>query len=260
MRYPSGSIALSEARDLPLLHYVLQAGLITPAQLFELLQLERLERSKRAFYNRLKRLLSAGFLETQLLVLSGAPTGYTITDFGIKQLVSAGELLSGNIEPLIESRIPAHWVCMNQLRIVLRRSELLQRWLSPAEIRWYRHFHFSAFSFDYDAVVTISTERGGVQLGLIYESELRTPEQYCAIQSQLEKDGQVQWILYLTTGDQASRWLSRQLDSVPQCVAITSMEEFQRQLLRAGAYIVGAGRPSALDSVLRERAQPSLRF
>ena len=62
MRYWKGSIALSSTRDYPLLRHVLQSGFVTHNQLFELLKLDYCVSSRKAFNNRVLRLVKHGLL------------------------------------------------------------------------------------------------------------------------------------------------------------------------------------------------------
>ena len=59
MRYRKGMIALSEVRDYPLLRRVLHSSFVTPAQLYEFMNLDYYASSRNAFDNRLRRLLAA---------------------------------------------------------------------------------------------------------------------------------------------------------------------------------------------------------
>ncbi len=58
MRYPKGSIQLNQSRDLPLLRQILRSQFVTHSQLFEFMQLNHYERSRKSFDWRLRRLVN----------------------------------------------------------------------------------------------------------------------------------------------------------------------------------------------------------
>src|SRR2546425_9917352 len=82
MRYPKGTIIVSRTRDVPLLERVLHCGFATREQLFEFLQLDRLERSRPAFEQRMRRLEKHDLIRRHSGLLNGHEWVYSITPKG----------------------------------------------------------------------------------------------------------------------------------------------------------------------------------
>ncbi|HEV2398171.1 MAG TPA: hypothetical protein VGS27_14590, partial [Candidatus Sulfotelmatobacter sp.] len=57
MRYPKGSLQLSQSQDLPLLRQILHSEFVTHSQLFEFVRLNLYERSRKSFDWRVRRLV-----------------------------------------------------------------------------------------------------------------------------------------------------------------------------------------------------------
>lgn len=62
MRYPRGSLQLSQSQDLPLLRQILRSEFVTHSQLFDFMRLSHCERSRKSFDWRLRRLVEREFV------------------------------------------------------------------------------------------------------------------------------------------------------------------------------------------------------
>src|SRR5437016_3813314 len=91
MRYWKGSIALSSTRDYPLLRQVLQSGFITHKQLFEFLRLDYCVSSRKAFNNRVLRLVKHSLMVRHAVPFINREAVYSISETGASELVSKGE-------------------------------------------------------------------------------------------------------------------------------------------------------------------------
>lgn len=260
MRFLRGSIIPNEDRDIPLLRHVVQATIITPVHLFTLLNADGIESKDRNFRNRLSRLKRKELLESQALPVSNAPSGYRITSAGSQWLIDRGELYAQHFNEIGTARRAAHWLALTRLRIALRRAGILGHWLSQVEIQYQNLLQSEAFAILYDAVVTLHTPIGGIKIGLLYESSLRTAAAYKQLENALMAEWQLHWILYLAPEPHAAHWLRQQFTPNEKCVGIAMMEDFQKKLLATPTYFVGTGQFFPLVELLRKHARPRFDF
>src|ERR1035438_5711424 len=99
MRYRKGMIALSEVRDYPLLRRVLHSSFATPAQLYEFMKLDYCASSRKAFDNRLRRLLAHDLLVRHEIPTMNRGVVYSISRTGASELVGRGEHSRSDMRP-----------------------------------------------------------------------------------------------------------------------------------------------------------------
>ena len=152
MRYPKGTIIVSRTRDVPLLEHVLHCGFATREQLFEFLQLDRLERSRPAFEQRVQRLEKHDLICRQSGLLNGHEWVYSITPKGASLLTEMGELYAGRgvQEQGDGQMIVNHWLEINEIHLALWRHSLLVRWTPESEIRSQNDLTTFGYAKDYD--------------------------------------------------------------------------------------------------------------
>lgn len=93
MRYWKGSIALSTARDYPLLRQVLHSGFVTHSQLLEFMRLDYCASSRNAFSNRVLRLVKHGLLIRHELAFTNREVVYSVSEVGVSELAGKGSAM-----------------------------------------------------------------------------------------------------------------------------------------------------------------------
>src|SRR5580658_9142471 len=245
MRYEKGSISINPARDIPLLQQVLRSGFITGVQLFEFLRLEDLERSERAFYHRLQRLVNHGLIERQKVVIHDRGTVFTVTSKGTSLLTDLGEPFAGRsgVESAKDGFL--HWLDINELHLALLRAGLLAQWIPASEICSQNDLTNFRYAKDYDAVVSVRWEGSEFQFALEYERTAKTPARYLSICDALESDMHVNVVLYAASNYHLMCFLRDNLRLRSKTVCIGLMNELRDQSLGARVMVGGTSRPAA---------------
>lgn len=134
MRYPKGSVQLNELRDLPLLRQVLQSEFVTHSQLFEFMQSNHHERSRKSFDWRLRRLVGRDLIKRQIHPAGTGNSVYSIARNAALLLQGAGEYClvgRGRFNGREIERSVFHAIGLNEIHLSLLRAGLLVRW-TPA--------------------------------------------------------------------------------------------------------------------------------
>lgn len=243
-------------RDCSLLRAILHAVLVRPKDLLVLLEEPRSEPSRNTCYNRLKRLRTHGYIEEEEVRLFGRSTVYRLTSRGAQELLDVREMWAQHFDE-VRSLYPAtHWFALTQIRIILWRAKLLGSWMSRVDLRYLRQLESTAFSADYDAVVTLRTAAGEIRIGLLVEHRLRSAAEYAAISRQIEQEQQLHWVLCLVADNLASRWLQHQLPPSEKYVLVATTDGFVHQLLQTSVYLGGTRRSGVLNTLLLEESKP----
>ena len=200
MRYPKGSLQLSQSRDLPLLRQVLHSEYVTHSQLFEFARLNHFERSRKSFDWRTRRLVE-GELATRQTV-AGCTGGfvYSVGGGGAALLQGMGEYcLVGRdrFNGKETDRSVFHALELNEIQLSALRAGLLLRWISSLEIRSQNELTRFGFAKDYDAVVTVRTEAGEARFALEYERSPKPKRYYSNVAAALDREVHVSHVLYL---------------------------------------------------------------
>ncbi len=177
-------VQLSAARDLPLLLAVRNNTFITHAQLFQLMVEKGLERDRRSFCWRIRRLIEGAHVRATAPILPYAGKVYSITRFGLAVLESYGE---GLVSVTSESRnLPSvlqapHFLELNEIRHTFHGTGKLTKWMSERELS----------SINYD------------------------------IQASIRDEGQIDLILYLTSTMDLVFSLAKEFNrpNLPMCFA-----------------------------------------
>jgi hypothetical protein len=243
MRYEKGSISISPARDVPLLQQVLRSGFITGPQLFEFLRLENLERSKRAYYRRLQRLVNHGLIERQKVVIHDRGTVFTVTSKGTSLLTDLGEPFAGRsgVESAKDGFL--HWLDINELHLALLRAGLLAQWIPASEICSQNDLTNFRYAKDYDAVVSVRWKGSEFDFALEYERTAKTPARYLSICDALESDMHINIVLYAASNYHLMCFLRDNLRPRKKTVCIGLMNELRDDLLAARVMVGGNVRP-----------------
>ena len=245
MRYEKGSISINPARDIPLLQQVLRSGFITGVQLFQFLRLEDLERSERAFYHRLQRLVNHGLIERQKVVIHNRGPVYTVTSNGASLLTDFGEAFAGRkgVETAKDGFL--HWLDINELHLALLRMGSLAQWIPASEICSQNDLTNFRYAKDYDAVVSVRWEGSEFQFALEYERTAKTPARYLSICDALDSDMHINIVLYAASNYHLMCFLRDNLRPRNKTVCIGLMNELRDELLAARVMVGGSVRPPA---------------
>lgn len=136
MRYRSGSIAISEIFDLPILLHVRNARCIGREQLYALLNFDGTTLARRRLAWRVDRLVRAEYLVELEQRIRGERI-YTIARKGLLYLEMAGHgLISvhSSMEILFDPSTVTHWTDLMDIRLRLTHDGVLDAWASEVEV------------------------------------------------------------------------------------------------------------------------------
>jgi hypothetical protein len=211
MRYPKGSIQLSQSHDLPLLRQILRSEFVTHSQLFEFTQLNHYERSRNSFHWRMRRLVGRGLVLRQTLVAGTGDAVYSVASNAATLLQSMGEYCLvgwGRTDAEKENRNVLHAIGLNEIQLSALRAGLLVRWMGSMEIRSQNELTAFGFAKDYDAIVTVRTDIGERRFALEYERTPKPAKCYRAIANCMGQEVQVNRLLYLVANYDILRFIA----------------------------------------------------
>ena len=200
MRYWKGSIALSPIRDYPLLRQVLRSTFITHGQLYEFMRLEYCAASRKAFNNRVLRLVKHDYLVRDEVPFRTEGYVYSISSQGAAELAGLGEYYTGLPRRSVDGQLPKavyHAIDLNEIHLALKRSGSLVQWTPDTEIRSRNELTDSGYKKDYDAVVTVRCDSSERTFALEYERTAKARKEYLHIRNDMEAETAVSRFLYL---------------------------------------------------------------
>jgi hypothetical protein len=198
VRYLKGTIALSETRDYPLLRRVLHSSFVTGDQLFEFMRLEYCTSSRKAFENRVRRLVAHALLVRHQIREINRGVVYAISPAGASELIARGEYYSGSPD-----RIEAggghvqHALELNEIHLALKRTGMLARWTPESDIRSRNELTDIGYGKDYDATAEVRIGGQEHRFALEYERTPKTKARYAAICKRIEAQTQLRHFLYI---------------------------------------------------------------
>jgi len=211
MRYPRGSIQLNESRDLPLLRQILRSEFVTHSQLFEFMQLNHHEHSRKSFDWRLRRLVGRELVRRQIHAACTGDVVYFIATSAALLLQGTGEYClvgRGRFNGKEAERSVLHAIGLNEIHLSLLRARSLVRWTAAMEVRSQNELTAFGFAKDYDAVVTVGTESGEKRFALEYERSPKTTRHYRDVASSLNRETHVHCVLYLVSNYDLLQFIS----------------------------------------------------
>ena len=234
MRYYKGHIALSDARDVPILLHVRNARAICFDQLCDLLSLEIITERPRSLRWRLARLEKAG-LVTRLQGQTHLRTPvFGITRHGLIFLESRGHYLlslpSATDTILHPSQVP-HALEMINIRVALAKAGVLWSWKSDLEIASKNLMLESGAAKDFDAIAGIEIDGNHRTVGIEYERSPKAAARYRAIQETLARDETTDAVLYLSANDDLLYLLAMELRATRKRIGFVLSDAFHRSLL-----------------------------
>ena len=240
MRYEKGSIHLSEARDVPLLRQVFHSAYATRDQLYEFMRLQGRERALAAFRMRLARLVKHGLID-RVASPHVSQSLYAISRPGVDVLVDRGVPYAGRGCGLDRPVTTAsHALQLNAMHLALLRSGQLQEWIPETEIYSRNTLTSWSFAKDYDAVVAIAGQRQpAITFALEYERSQKTEAEYQNIVIALNRETQVDFVLYATATSHLSAKLSAALRHCRQSIAICAATDLIAQMFEVSVLLIG---------------------
>lgn len=200
MRYPKGSLQLSQSRDLPLLRQLLRSEFVTHSQLFAFMQLNHHERSRHSFDWRIRRLFERELIRRQTLPTIAGEYVYSIAESAAIFLQNIGEYCLVGRDRFGGKQIERsvfHAIGLNEIQLSLLRAGLLIRWTGPMEVRSQNELTGFGFAKDYDAVITVRTDAGDERFALEYERSPKSVKHYREIAETLTREMHLNRVLYL---------------------------------------------------------------
>jgi hypothetical protein len=234
MRYAKGTVAVSLARDIPLLAQVRNSKFITHQQLFEVVQAGRFECSRPSFNWRMKRLLQSNHVSICEGNFGTGAAVYRITKDGLEQLENHGQFavtLNSRTQHLPHLSQAHHALELNAIRLALVRADLLAGWQSDVETASSNTISPGPLKKDYDAIVDVWNGGQIARFALEYERTLKSARQYEKVRGALENENQVGCVLYLTSGFEIVLHLAHELSGISKRLAFATAPAFRHHLL-----------------------------
>lgn len=234
MRYPKGSVQLNESRDLPLLRQILRSEFVTHSQLFEFMQLNHHERSRKSFDWRLRRLVGRDLIRRQIHPVWAGNAVYSIATNAALLLQGVGEYClvgRGRFDGKEVERSVLHAIGLNEIHLTLLRAGLLVRWTGSLEVRSQNELTAFGFAKDYDAVVTVRIESGEQRFALEYERSPKPMRYYRDLAASLNREAHVDRLLYLVCNYDLLQFVSGFFANSQRQVYFGLVKDWHDQLL-----------------------------
>jgi hypothetical protein len=234
MRYRKGSIELNPSRDLPLLRQILRSEFVTHAQLFEFMRLNHYERTRKSFEWRLRRLVRHGLVLQRTMPTCRGQQVYSVARSSALLLQGLGDyyLLGRERGNRIgfESSV-LHSVELNEIHLTMLRSGVLIRWVPAIEIRSQNELTGFGYAKDYDAIVTVRSDKVEARFALEYERSPKAAKFYRAIAAGIAREQDVDYILYLAPNYDLLRFVSSFFMNAKRPVYFGLVRDWHEQLL-----------------------------
>lgn len=234
MRYRKGGIDLKSSQDTLLLQTILRARHISHEQLWEFMQYKAREHRRRIFNWRLKRLVDHEMVMRKAAL--NRSWVYSVSHEGAEYLVGLGEaaalLVTGGFVEL-DDRAVQHSLELNEIHLAFLHASVLTTWQSELEIRSLNEFTGYGFPKDYDAVVKVERDGRAYQFALEYERSPKTPERYASVRHAMEKESQLDCVLYLMPNYPLLTYVATLFERCTKPVYFALADEFQRNALDA---------------------------
>lgn len=234
MRYPKGAIDLRSSQDTLLLQQVLRSRHVSHEQLWEFMQYSAREHRRSVFNWRIKRLV-----DHELVLRTPVPNRhwvYSVSSEGAQYLVGIGEagallVTGGFVEP--DHGHIQHSLGLNDLHLALLRAGVLASWQGELEIRSLNEFTAYGFAKDYDAVVKVERDGHAHRFALEYERSPKTPKKYARVRQSLERERQVDCILYVLPAYPLLSYVATFFERCSKPVYFALSDDFQKNALDA---------------------------
>ena len=257
MRHRKGSIALSSARDYPLLRHVHQSAFITHNQLFEMLRLDYCASSRKAFNNRVLRLVKHGLLVRREQPITNGDIVYSLSPsaalaLGVNGISSHS---SANGTSRITDRQLHHSLDLNLIHLALKRADSLVYWMPETEIRSRNDFTPYGYWKYYDAVLVVRLGEQDCKFALEYERTPKAPRDYAVIRERIEQETSIRHFLYLAANHDLMWFIAERLSQCKRAVYIGLFHDFLEQTLALPVRKSGSPATFTLASVLAPKKE-----
>jgi hypothetical protein len=252
MRYWKGSIVLSPTRDQPLLREVVRSGFITHNQLFESLRLDYCISSRKAFNNRVLRLIKHGLLIRHERLVGSREVVYSVSSSAASALGGSQHHFvdSGKRGSSIAQRSLRHYLDLNDIYLALKRTGLLVYWMPETEVRSRNDLTSYGYWKYYDAVVVVRLAGQDCKFALEYERTPKATRHYAAVRERIEQEIAIQYFLYLVPDHDLMWFLAERLSQCKRAVYIGLLRDFLQQTLALEVRRSGSPATITLASVL----------
>lgn len=234
MRYPKGGIDLRSTQDTLLLQMVLLSRHVSHEQLWEFMQHKAREHRRRVYTWRMKRLVDHELVTRRSM--ASRSWVYSLSRAGAEHLVGLGEtaalLVTGGFVELDHGSVQ-HSLELNDIHLALLHAGVLTSWQSELEIRSLNEFTAYGFAKDYDAVVKVEREGHSYQFALEYERSPKTPEKYARVRQVLEKENQVDCIVYVLPAYPLLSYVATFFERCAKPVYFALSDDFRKNTLDA---------------------------
>jgi hypothetical protein len=260
VRYLKGCLHLSSSYDDPLLRQIAHSRFVTHGQLYEFLHGAK-NRSRQSSFNwRVRRMVEHGLIVRDVVPSLGSQYVYSIAEQGAAHLLGLGEYF-GVLQDNQRQRPDAlHAVELNEIQLRARRAGVLVKWVSEVEIVPENARTPLPFAKDYDALVTVRTDRGEATFALEYERTPKSEKRYLEIVEKMRQERQVEQVLYLLANQPLLRLVSWHFRKLDRRVYFGFVMDWHMRLLSMPVFTWKAGGYRELRSLLSETvAKPPAR-
>lgn len=235
MRYPKGSVVISEALDFPLLLLVRNARYISFRQLRILLEYGDTELAGDRLGWRLDRLARAEYIRLLEQRVQGEKI-YSIAHKGLSYLEMMGHgvlSLLAKRRRLLDPALTMHALELTEIRIAFRETGILQLWRTDLEVTSENIATGEQYAKDYDAIATLAVRGSMQQYAIEYERSTKAFARYHELRAILGEEQKLAGILYFIFGAERFMTIVEALEGSYPRLIFCSAEEFRSRGLNA---------------------------
>lgn len=235
MRYKSGTIAISEAFDLPLLLHVRNARCIAREQLYALLNFDGTPLARRRLAWRVDRLVRAEYLDELEQRIRGEKI-YTIARKGLLHLEMAGHGLvsiHSSMETFFDPSTVTHWIDLMDIRLRLAHDAVLDSWTSEVEVSSENMETGANYAKDYDAIATLQISGKILRFAVEYERTTKARERYRQLRQRLAEEETLNGVLYFIRDGGRLFSIANELANAHSAIFFCSLDGFRARGLEA---------------------------
>lgn len=235
MRYPKGSIVISESLDFPLLLLVRNARYISFRQLRILLQYGDTELAADRLGWRLDRLARAEYIRLLEQRVQGEKI-YSIAHKGLSYLEMMGHgvlSLLAKRRRLLDPALMIHALELTEIRIAFRDAGVLQLWKTDVEVSSENIATGEQYAKDYDAIATLAIQGTVQQFAIEYERSTKSIARYGELHAILGEEQKLSGILYFIFGVERFMTIVEELEGAHPRLIFCNAEEFRSRKLNA---------------------------
>ena len=254
MRYHKGSVGLNQKKDKAILHFVADSRYVTRSQLSSFVLFEYCEPNRRVFNWRIQRLVEAGLMRKQVVPYLNGEALYSITRAGVQALERLGiYYLGANLErekDALEFQIP-HSLELNSIRIALKATFNLMRWIPEVAIRVLNLSPATAYAKVYDGIAEVYVDGDYVTFAIEYERTFKSKSKYDKIWEAIESEKRLNVFLYLVPSFDLLSGLVREFEGTRRLVFFGLVNEFKEKVFNAPVWSATWDRLTFKDVLLR---------